>query len=132
MADILVDKYYIERLKDKINMLSKENRQLTQELKQVTEDRDHAEFRIQTELEPRIKQEQRNYDAWITRATGEAEYQHFESLVDKLCDFVDSEYAECFECEDADGDLYQMILYLVKNREDIDIYRIEEKDEDNV
>lgn len=127
MAEILVDSYYLEKLKDKIDKLSSQVSKLNQELKKTAEDRDHAEFRIRTELEPRIKQEQRAYDAWVTSCTGEAECRHFESLVDELCDFVDSEYAECFEWEESDGDLYQMILFLVKNREDIDIYRIEER-----
>lgn len=130
MPEVLVDSYYIERLKDKINKLSSQVSKLNQELKKTAEDRDHAEFRIRTELEPRIRREERSYDAWVSQQTGEAECLHFEKLVDKVCDFVDSEYGECFEWEESDGDLYQMILFLVKNREDIDIYKIEEK-EDN-
>ena len=128
MSEILVDEYYIECLKNKIETLTNQNHQLSQELKKATEDRDHAEFRIRTELEPRIKQEKRNYDFWIAQQTGAEQCNHFEYLVDELCDFVDSEYPECFEWENPEGDLYDMILFLVKNKKDINIYKIEEKE----
>lgn len=130
MSEITVQKSYIDDLKYKISKLQDTISSLEQENRKLQENRDHAEFRIRTELEPRIRQEQRSYDAWVSQQTGEAECRHFEKLVDKVCDFVDSEYGECFEWEESDGDLYQMILFLVKNREDIDIYKIEEK-EDN-
>ena len=55
------------------------------------------------------------------------ECQHFESLVDEICDFVNKEQKEFFEWDDAEGDFYQMILFLIKNRNDINIFKIEEK-----
>ena len=128
MAEITTQQSYIDDLKYKISKLQDTISSLKQENRKLQEDKDNAEFRIRTELEPRIKQEERSYDSWATQQTGEAECHHFEKLVDEICDFADSEYAECFEWEEDDGDLYQMILFLVKNREDIDIYKIEEKD----
>ena len=130
MAEILVEEYYIEQLKSKIDKLTKQNQQLSKELSQTTDNLNHAEFRIQTELEPRIRQERRSYDLWVTQQTGEEQCNHFEYLVDELCNFVDDDYGENFEWEDAEGDLCEMILFLIKNREDIDIYEIKEK-EDN-
>lgn len=131
MAEILVNKDYIEQLKYKIEKLTKQNQQLTKELSQTTDNLNHAEFRIQTELEPRIEQEKRSYDAWVTYDRVAEQCDHFEYLVDELCNFVGSEYGECFDWEEADGDLYQMILYLIKNKEDIDIYEIKEKENTN-
>ena len=128
MANIIVNEDYIEHLKYKIENLSIQNYQLTKKLEQIADARDHAEFRIRTELEPRIKQEQRRYDFWVTQQTGEEQCDYFCSTIDKLCDYIDEQNERFFEWEENDGDLYQMILYLIKNRTDIDIYKIEEKD----
>ena len=128
MSEITVQKSYIDDLKYKISKLQDTISSLKQENRKLQENRDHAEFRIRTELEPRIRQEQRSYDIWITQQTGEEQCNHFEYLVDELCDFVDSEYPECFEWENPEGDLYDMILFLVKNKKDINIYKIEEKE----
>lgn len=128
MSEITVQKSYIDDLKYKILKLQDTISSLKQENRKLQENRDHAEFRIRTELEPRIRQEQRSYDIWITQQTGEEQYDHFEYLVDELCDFVDSEYPEYFEWEDPEGDLYSMILFLIKNKKDINIYKIEEKE----
>lgn len=130
MAEILVDSYYIERLKDKINKLSSQVFKLNQELKKTTEDRDNAEFRIRTELEPRIQQERTTYDLWVKQQTGEEQCDYFCSTIDKLCDYVDEQNEGFFDWGLGEGDLYEMILFLIKNHEDIDIYKIEEK-EDN-
>lgn len=124
MAEILVDSYYIERLKDKINKLSSRIYELDKELKKATEDRDYAEFRICTELEPRIRQEQRSYDFWVKQQTGEEQCDYFCSTIDELCDYVDEQNEDFFDWDWDKGDLYEMILFLVKNREDIDKYKI--------
>lgn len=128
MSKIIVQQSYIDDLKYIISKLQDTISSLKQENRKLQEDRDHAEFRIRTELEPRIKQEERNYDFWITQQTGAEQCNYFEYLVDELCDFVDSEYPECFEWENPEGDLYSMILFLVKNKKDINIYKIEEKE----
>lgn len=128
MSEITVQKSYIDDLKYEISKLQDTISSLKKENRKLQEDRDYAEFRICTELEPRIKQEERSYDFWITQQTGAEQCDHFEYLVDELCDFVDSEYPECFEWENPEGDLYDMILFLIKNKKDIDIYKIEEKE----
>lgn len=116
MSEITVQKSYIDDLKYKISKLQGTISSLKQENRKLQEDCDHAEFRILTELEPRIRQEQRSYDFWITQQTGAEQCDHFEYLVDELCDFVDSEYPEYFEWENPEGDLYDMILFLIKNK----------------
>lgn len=126
---ILVDSYYIEQFKDKINNLSNQNRQLSQKLQEITEDRDHAEFRIRTELEPRIQQERTTYDFWVKQQTGEEQCDYFCSTIDKLCDYVDEQNEDFFDWDWNKGDLYEMILFLIKNREDIDKYRISKEEE---
>lgn len=127
MPEVLVDSYYIERLKDKITKLSYQVSKLNQELKKTAEDRDNAEFRIRTELEPRIKQEQKVYDFWAKQQTGEEQCDYFYSTIDKLCDYVDEQNEGFFDWDWDKGDLYEMILFLIKNREDIDKYKISGK-----
>lgn len=82
MAEILVDEYYIEKLKNK-----------------------------------------------VSQQTGERECDHFTSTIDKLCDFVD-ENKQYFVWDEYDGDLYQMILWLINMRDDIDHFYIGEYDND--
>ena len=100
---------------------------------ELVSDRDKrrsAEFRIEHELEPRIKSERDRYDHWVSTNTGEAECDCFSSLVDDLIDFVENPDNEKYmEWEDANGNLEQKILYLIKNRVDDDLYCIAEKDE---
>lgn len=129
MAEILVDEYYIERLKNKIENLERKISNLNQENKTLQDSVDHAEYRIRTELEPRIKQEQRCYDYYVSQQTGERECDHFTSTIDKLCDFVD-ENKQYFDWDEYDGDLYQMILWLINMRDDINHFYIGEYDND--
>lgn len=62
MPEITVQQSYIDDLKYKISKLQDTISFLKQENRKLQESKDHAEFRICTELEPRIKQEKRNYD----------------------------------------------------------------------
>lgn len=127
MPEITVDKYYLENLKYRIEKLERKNSELKKELDKVSEEKNYAEFRIKNELEPRIKQEKIRYDFWVSQQTGEAECDHFCSTLDDLSDFIE-EHSKFFEWEDANGDLYEKILYLIKNKEDDNIYYIEERD----
>lgn len=89
-----------------------------------------AEFRIEHELEPRIKSERDGYDRFVSQATGEQACESFSSLLDDMIDFVENPDNEKYmEWEDANGNLEQKILYLIKNRVDDDLYCIAEKDE---
>ena len=90
--------------------------------------RTHAEWRIEKELEPRIKAEKDSYDRWVSTDTGERACESFSSLIDELIDFIeDPGNRKYMEWEDVSGNLEQKILYLIKNRVDDDIYYIAEK-----
>lgn len=89
----------------------------------------HAEWRVEQELEPRIKAERDSYDRWVSTDTGERAYESFSNLIDELIDFVENQDTKKYmEWEDANGDLEQKILYLIKNRVDDDLYCITEKE----
>lgn len=91
--------------------------------------RSSAEWRIEKELEPRIKAERDGYDRFVLTDTGERACESFSSLIDELIDFIEDPYNEKYmEWEDANGDLEQKILYLIKNRVDDDLYCITEKE----
>lgn len=130
MPEITVQKSYIDDLKYKISKLQDTISFLKQENRKLQEDCDYAEFRIRTELEPRIQQERTTYDFWVKQQTGEEQCDYFCSTIDKLCDYVDEQNEVFFDWDWGEGDVYEMILFLIKNREDIDIYKIEVK-EDN-
>lgn len=127
MPEITVQKSYIDELKYKISKLQDTISFLKQENRKLQEDRDNAEFRIRTELEPRIKQERTTYDFWAKQQTGEEQCDYFCSTIDKLCDYVDEQNEGFFDWDRGEGDLYEMILFLIKNREDIDKYKISEE-----
>ena len=48
---------------------------------------------------------------------------------DDTLDTVDEQNEDFFDWDWDKGDLYEMILFLIKNREDIDKYRISEEGE---
>lgn len=50
----------------KIFNLERENEELRKELGSVRDERDDLSYRVKTELEPRLRQERRSYDAWVT------------------------------------------------------------------
>lgn len=127
MPEIIVQQSYIDDLKYKISKFQDIISSLKQENHKLQESKDHAEFRIRTELEPRIKQERTIYDFWAKQQTGEEQCDYFCSTIDKLCDYVDEQNEGFFDWEWDKGDLYEKILFLIKNREDIDKYRISEE-----
>lgn len=91
--------------------------------------RSSAEWRIEKELEPRIKAERDSYDRWVSTDTGAEACDCFSSLLDEIIDFVENPDNEKYmDWEDANGDLEQKILYLIKNRADDDLYCISEKE----
>lgn len=75
-----------------------------------------AEWRIEKELEPRIKAEKTSYDRWVLTDTGEKACESFSGLIDELIDFVE-ENEKYMEWEEPNGDLEHMILYLIKNKD---------------
>ena len=55
-----------ERLAWKCRELEREIEQLKNELQSCKDEKDHLQFVIDNELEPRLKAERRSYDAWVT------------------------------------------------------------------
>lgn len=127
MPEITVQKSYIDNLKYEISKLQDTISFLKQEKRKLQEDYDNSEFHIRTELEPRIQQERTTYDFWAKQQTGEEQCDYFCSTIDKLCDYVDEQNEDFFDWDWDKGDLYEMILFLIKNREDIDKYKISGK-----
>lgn len=81
--------------------------------------RSSAEWQIEKELEPRIKAEKDSYDRWVSTDTGAEACECFLSLLDKLIDFVEDndKYMEWDSCS---GDLEEMILYLIRNKDNVE------------
>lgn len=50
------------QLRDKNNQIE----DLQEEIRNLQRKLDNAEYRIKTELEPRIQREKRSYDCWVT------------------------------------------------------------------
>lgn len=84
-----------------------------EDLKLETERRNSAEYRIETELEPRIKAEKYSYDMWVSQDTGAELCYCFSSKIDALIDFVKDNEAY-MDWGDENGDLEQKILYMIK------------------
>lgn len=123
---IEVDESYIEDLKWKLEQSRIRCANLELQLDKAKEENSSLDFRIRTELEPRIKQEERCYDLWVSQQTGAEECEHFSGLVEDMIDFV-KEHGGCFDWGDTSGDLESMILFLICHREDIGIFFIDEK-----
>ena len=83
------------------------------DLKSEKNKRTSAEWRIEHELEPRIKTERISYDFWLTEDTGAREFEKFCNKLDELVDLVEDNET-CFEWDDKDGDLYEKVLDLIK------------------
>lgn len=60
------DDWSKERLVWKCRELEREIEQLKNELQSCKDEKDHLQFVIDTELEPRLQMERRSYDAWVT------------------------------------------------------------------
>lgn len=58
--------YDIEELRCEIRRLKRENEELKEDVNHWRDMFDSAQFKIDTELEPRIQREKRSYDNWAT------------------------------------------------------------------
>ena len=65
-------------------------------LKSEKDKRISSEWRIEHELEPRIKAEKSSYDFWLKEDTGIREYKDFCNQLDEMVDIVEDN-EECFE-----------------------------------
>lgn len=75
--------------------------------------RTSAEWRIERELEPRIKAEERAYDLWLAEDVGAEACECFCDQVDELVSMVEDNEV-CFEWDTKNGDLYERVLYLIR------------------
>lgn len=75
--------------------------------------RTSAEWRIERELEPRIKAEERAYDMWLAEDVGARECECFCDQLDELVSMVEDDEVY-FEWDSESGDLYEKVLYLIK------------------
>lgn len=85
-----------------------------EDLQSETDRRTSAEWRIERELEPRIKAEERAYDLWLAEDTGARECECFCYKLDELVDLVKDTNEIIFDWDYKDGDLYDKVLYLIK------------------
>ncbi len=60
------DDWSKEDLAWKCRKLADENEDLKREIDRLRSENGSLEFKIRTELEPRIQRERRSYDAWVT------------------------------------------------------------------
>ena len=84
-----------------------------EDLKSEKDKRISSEWRIEHELEPRIKAEKSSYDFWQKEDTGIREYKDFCNQLDEMVSMVEDNEIY-FEWDDKDGDLYEKVLDLIK------------------
>lgn len=104
---------YIRDLKYTIEKQQRKIQELNEILQKEQDTKRHYEFRIETELEPRIRQEEAAYDNWVLTDTGVEASECFEDMVDELIDMV-KDNPVYFEWDSCEGDIYQMILCLIR------------------
>ena len=113
---IEIEDRYIEELKYKIRELKEENANLSEKLRLAEQDKEHLSFRIKNELEPRIKAEERAYDAYVLTDHAAEAADSFCGKVDELVEMV-QDNDNYFVWDDSDGDLYEKVLSLIKNKD---------------
>lgn len=104
---------YIRRLKHKIDEQWRTIQELNKELQKEQDIKRSYEFRIETELEPRIRREKAAYDAWITTDRAAEASECFGDKVDELIEMVEDN-PDYFVWESSEGDIYEMILCLIR------------------
>lgn len=99
-----------------------------EDLESERDRRSSAEWRIERELEPRIKAEERAYDFWLTEDTGAEACECFSELVDKMTEFVEDNDAY-MDWDGRSGDLEEMILYLIRHKNNVEhLYILDKRD----
>lgn len=94
-------------------------RKYQEDLEKERDKRTSAEWRIERELEPRIKAEEQAYDRWVSTDTGAEACDCFSSLVDELIELVEDNDKH-MEWGRHSGDLEEMILCLIRNKDGIE------------
>lgn len=108
----------IKKLKNKIYDLQRTISDLRSELQKEQFLREQSEYRIKTELEPRLKQEARSYDAYVTTDWALEASEDFGCKVDDLVEFIEKYPDTYFEWGDPKGNLYERILYTITHNEE--------------
>lgn len=67
----------IESLTYEINKLKSENESLREELRKEKDKKEGLQYRIDNELEPRLKKEACSYDAWVSCDRAAEAYDEF-------------------------------------------------------
>ena len=93
-------------------------RKYQEDLQSERDRRTSAEWRIDRELEPRIKAEEQAYDRWVSTDTGAEACECFSSLIDEMINFVEDK-DKYMEWDSRSGDLEEMILYLIHHKDDV-------------
>ena len=94
-------------------------RKYQEDLEKERDKRTSAEWRIERELEPRIKAEEHAYDRWVSTDTGAEACECFSSLIDELIEFVEDN-EKYMEWDRGSGNLEEMILHLIRNKDGIE------------
>lgn len=125
-----IDESKLEGLYKKIRDQNETIRVLRAKLASETEAKERYERRITYELEPRIKREEASYDAWVSTDHAAEASEDFIDKVESLIEMVE-EKPNYFVWNQNDGDVYEMILYLVQlHLEDkLDKFHIVKKNE---
>ena len=99
-----------------------------EDLNSERDKRTSAEWRIESELEPRIKAEKCAYDRWLTEDTGAVACDSFSSFINEMTNFVEDNYYY-MDWDSRSGDLEEMILYLIHHKDDIEhLYILDKRD----
>lgn len=85
---VKIDKYELERLQWQLSKYKEKCADLEKQLDQERDKSNHLQFRVDNELEPRIKREHESYDRWVTEDPGCRACKCFESKLEDLIDFV--------------------------------------------
>lgn len=103
----------LECEKYKVAQLKREKRELVEQLDKFRLDKESLEFRIEQELEPRLKREAACYDAYVLYDKSMEACETFVDKVDELVEMV-KENPEYYSFENRDGDTVEKILWVIK------------------
>lgn len=105
-AELECEKYRVAQLK-------REKQELEEQLNKLRLDKEGLEFRIEQELEPRLRHEASCYDAYVSYDKAAEACESFVCKVDELIEMVkENPRYYCFE--DRDGDVVEKILWAIK------------------
>lgn len=94
-------------------IINQKNKELEKQLNEARLDNDSLNIRIKNELEPRLKREERSYDAWVSCDKSAEACESFCYKVDELVEMVKNN-PEYYAFDDKCGDITEKILYIIK------------------